>query len=707
MKRGLYILLFLFSLPIGAQQTALPGTTERHYRDVKFLQNEQQIQDASLNASALNRLLAQYSAQYTPRSPQYAECVLWCAYVCVKKGDNVQSKRALVAGRQLFKQYGTGCFDGKDTINEIFSLDIETNIEYNTNRFYMAIKSGLRACELKKTYFGEKSEIYLKSLLEVSHLYAMFGDYKKASYYHNIAFEAYVEQIKKEFEDMGEAERSMYWEKAKVYTDYTITLAHTFHNRSQRGKGESVASSAYNAALITKGLLLNTSIEAALQQRNGKIMNMKHLTIRWEDVAAQLGDNDVAIEFYQTDTKEYGAILLKKGWDSPKVLKLASVVAPRKYAIRKKRYPKLQNALESVDIENYSNDQASFLWQLSKAIWTDDIVHYFPKNGEGRVYFAADGALQTVGIEYLPFARPDANGHFLSFSEVYPMYRLSSTRELVLRRNESPYTDMVVYGGLRYDMTLTDLEKDAKMYHKQDVPLLAYNSEPKVRSSRKVEEELDYLGGTLTEADSIVALINRSSSPYQAQAYTGMRGTETSFKALSDQQPRLIHIATHGFFFRESDSKYKQLGFGDNPMSRSGLLFSGACYKWYGDSIPDNLDDGILTALEISNLHLQGLDMVVLSACETGKGEIKTDGVFGLQRGFKIAGTKSILMSLWKVSDEATCLLMTEFYRYWLSEHQPKHDALEHAIQSVRSHTENGWDNPRFWAAFVLLDAIE
>ena len=704
MKRGLYILLFLFSLPIGAQETALPSTTERHYRDVKFLQNEQLIQDASLNASALNRLLAQYSAQYTPRSPQYAECVLWCAYVCVKKGDNVQSKRALVAGRQLFKQYGTGCFDGKDTINEIFSLDIETNIEYNTNRFYMAIKSGLRACELKKTYFGEESEIYLKSLLEVSHLYAMFGDYKKASYYHNIAFEAYVEQIKKEFEDMNEAERSMYWEKAKVYTDYTITLAHTFTKRSQRGKGESLASSAYNAALITKGLLLNTSIMAAMQQRNGKIKNMKHLTIRWEDVAAQLGDNDLAIEFYQTDTKEYGAVLLKKGWDSPKAFKLADVVAPRQYAIRKKKYPKLQDALEAVNIENYRNDKASFLWQLSKAIWTDDIVHYFPKNGEGRVYFASEGALQMVGIEYLPFARPDADGHFLSFSEVYPMYRLSSTRELVLRRKESPYTDMAVYGGLRYDMTLAELRQDASLYKKQDVPLLAYNAAPKERSSRKVAE-IEYLEGTLTEADSIIALINRSS--YQALAYTGMRGTEASFKALSDQQPRLIHIATHGFFFRQSDSYYKQLGFGDNPMSRSGLLFSGASNKWFGDSIPDGLDDGVLTALEISNLHLQGLDMVVLSACETGIGEIQTDGVFGLQRGFKIAGTKSILMSLWKVSDEATCLLMTEFYRYWLGEGQSKHDALEHARQSVRSHTEKGWDSPKYWAAFVLLDAIE
>lgn len=705
MKHRILIILLLFSIPIVAQESALPSTTETHYRDVKFLQNEQLIQDSTLNATSLNRLLAQYSAQYTPRSPQYAECVLWCAYVCVKKGDNVQSKRALKAGRELFKQYGTGEFDGKDTINEIFSLDIETYIEYYTNRYFMAIKSALKACDLKKIYFGENSEIYLKALLELSHIYAMFGDYNKTSYYHNIAYEAYVERIKEEFSAMDEAQRSMYWEKAKVYTDYTITLAHTFQKRSQRGKDKSLASSAYNAALLTKGLLLNTSIMAAMR-RDGQTLELPHLTIRWEDVAAQLEDSDVAIEFYQTDEEEYGVILLKKGWDSPKVLKLESIVAPRKYAIRKKKYPKLVDALEEVNIENYSNDQASFLWQLSKAIWTDDIVNYFPTKGEGRVYFAAEGALQTIGIEYLPFACPDADGHFLSMSDIYPMYRLSSTRELVQRRSESTNTDMAVYGGLRYDMTLAELRQDASLYHKQDVPLLAYNPAPKERSSRKVEE-IDYLEGTLIEADSIIALINRSPSPYQALAYTGMRGTETSFKALSDQQPHLIHIATHGFFFGERDKKYRQLDFGDNPMSRSGLLFSGAGNKWFGDSIPDGMDDGILTALEISNMHLQGLDMVVLSACETGKGEIRGDGVFGLQRGFKIAGTKSILMSLWKVSDEATCLLMTEFYRHWIGEHRSKHDALELAKQAVRSHTEKGWDNPKYWAAFVLLDAVE
>ena len=109
----------------------------------------------------------------------------------------------------------------------------------------------------------------------------------------------------------------------------------------------------------------------------------------------------------------------------------------------------------------------------------------------------------------------------------------------------------------------------------------------------------------------------------------------------------------------------------------------------------------------VSRLDLRGLELVCLSACETGLGDISSEGVFGLQRGFKKAGAQSILMSLWKVDDEATCLLMTEFYKNWMEAGKTKHDALELAKQTVRSHKEKGWDDPKYWAAFILLDALD
>jgi CHAT domain-containing protein len=100
-------------------------------------------------------------------------------------------------------------------------------------------------------------------------------------------------------------------------------------------------------------------------------------------------------------------------------------------------------------------------------------------------------------------------------------------------------------------------------------------------------------------------------------------------------------------FLNNDDKRYKE----DKALTRSGLLFAGANNALKGKPLPEGVDDGILTAQEISRLDLRRLDLVVLSACETGLGEITGDGVFGLQRGFKKAGAQSILMSRWKRSD--------------------------------------------------------
>ncbi|MBQ2778780.1 MAG: CHAT domain-containing protein [Bacteroidaceae bacterium] len=170
-----------------------------------------------------------------------------------------------------------------------------------------------------------------------------------------------------------------------------------------------------------------------------------------------------------------------------------------------------------------------------------------------------------------------------------------------------------------------------------------------------------------------------------------------------------MHIATHGFFqawngvkkSSEYDTEEMQ------ALSRSGLLMAGAVSYMRGMEIPDNVDDGILTARELAALDLTQTELITLSACETGLGDVTSEGVFGLQRGLKKAGANSILMSLWKVDDEATCMLMTEFYRFWVVEGKSKREALELAKQLVRSHKEKGWDDPKYWAAFILLDGIE
>ena len=115
------------------------------------------------------------------------------------------------------------------------------------------------------------------------------------------------------------------------------------------------------------------------------------------------------------------------------------------------------------------------------------------------------------------------------------------------------------------------------------------------------------------------------------------------------------------------------------------------------------ITDGCLTASEISQMDLYNTDLAVLSACQTGLGKIEADGVFGLQRGFKMAGVNSLMMSLWEVDDDATQLLMTEFYRNYVNG-MTKMDALLNAQKVVR--VTPGFEDPEYWAAFILLDAL-
>lgn len=139
-------------------------------------------------------------------------------------------------------------------------------------------------------------------------------------------------------------------------------------------------------------------------------------------------------------------------------------------------------------------------------------------------------------------------------------------------------------------------------------------------------------------------------------------------------------------------------------MLRSGLFFAGASRTLCGHAPVGGLDDGVLTAYEASTLDLQGSELVVLSACETGRGQSRPgEGVFGLRRAFQEAGARCVLISMWQVPDQETSVLMAGFYKHWLSTGD-KHQALQLAQQELRSTLKTqGRDVPFYWGAFVLV----
>jgi CHAT domain-containing protein len=212
------------------------------------------------------------------------------------------------------------------------------------------------------------------------------------------------------------------------------------------------------------------------------------------------------------------------------------------------------------------------------------------------------------------------------------------------------------------------------------------------------------LPGTKIEINAIKPIL--TAKGYVAKEYLADNATEKNVKGIIN--PKILHIATHGFFAKEIDEDLETPVFGieadkarENPMLRSGLLLAGSEATLNNENNRKSNEDGILNAFEVTNMTLDQTDLVVMSACETGLGDIKNgEGVYGLQRSFQVAGAKSILMSLWKVSDDATQQLMTAFYKN-LAVSGNRVQAFRAAQKAIKIK----YPQPYFWGAFVLVGA--
>jgi CHAT domain-containing protein len=227
----------------------------------------------------------------------------------------------------------------------------------------------------------------------------------------------------------------------------------------------------------------------------------------------------------------------------------------------------------------------------------------------------------------------------------------------------------------------------------------------------------NYLEGTKNEGDTVLKILERNA--FQVRYITDEKATETYFKKNAGAYD-IIHIATHGFFFEdpnklrfeENRSEYGDLSFrgfsgtlgtrsfvnNENPLMRSGLVFAGANEVWSGTELTGS-DDGVLTAQEVTQVDLRNNKLVVLSACETGLGDIRgNEGVYGLQRSLRMAGVNDIIMSLWEIPDYETILFMGKFYRY-LTSGENMRQAFNHAQHEMRLKYD-----PFYWGGFVLLE---
>jgi CHAT domain-containing protein len=433
-------------------------------------------------------------------------------------------------------------------------------------------------------------------------------------------------------------------------------------------------------------------MERHIMEKSKEFGDVTHfIKIDWKEVQNSLKQNDVAIEFSnftENDTTMYLALVLTKNMDAPVCVPLFT----------KNDIGKMLRGIAPAKTESTTDDEnrgattvaakRQGIYEstsLYNALWKP-LEKYFPETP--RIYFAPSGDLHQIAVEYAP----TGNGKLVS--DKYEMYRVSSTRFLAMDYTPNPLKNSVLYGGVYYDSDTTTMKQESDRYSTRRA-----DGQYVSCISRSVDREgLNYLPGTKTEVENIVGTLKKKKK-VKTTLYEGSAANEESFKALSGKNIDILHIATHGFFL-PTDEKLS----GDQSLVQSGLLLSGANYAWQNQTLPEGIEDGILTAKEISFMDLRKTDLVVLSACQTALGEITGEGVFGLQRGFKKAGVHTIIMSLWPVDDNATLLMMTEFYTN-LTKGMTKREAFLAAQNKVK--TTAGFENPRYWAAFIMLDGNE
>ena len=670
--------------------------------------------------------------------------------------NNKEYEELLINTRQLLAGYYL--YHKKDTLKAIDLLNYNLNIiednfakgEHNFSH-YTSVLSNLyqismlrdyntamtylnKAISVQKEWTGDESIGYANLLLE----------YIENTWMETVTSQKNVDSIlmlihkvshiikrhlNNAIYNMSGNQRRKYWQNYKRFFTWLIPTINGILNTTVSN------SLAYDAAIFYKGMLLSSDIvmkDIILSSKDSSLNNLYNEYIRnksqlekvynqmsstlaidslqsviqdeeyiisqkvtqfnlqhkgtdysWKEIQEKLKDKDIAIEIVSYEILDksdiyYDAYVIRKDSVAPIWIHLCS---------------------EHEIMECFKNDNIDSV-KLSIAIWGNTKFQEVMK-GVQNVYFSTSGLLNTIGIEYLPIA----DNQYIC--DIFNFYRLSSTRELCLQMSKQPIEDVCLYGGLDYN--------DIINYNEPTY----LNKERITRSLvKRISQrgEFDRLLGSERETEQISKELSNNS--INCLVLSGKEGTEESFKKLNGNRINIVHMSTHGMYISsEKDTMIHQNNFNfilsdnnsiddeDKALSRSFLVMSGGNMLIHRDSIPKDIDDGILTALEISHLDFKDLDLVVLSACQTALGETNSEGVYGLQRGFKKAGAKTILMSLDKVDDEATQILMVEFYKNLMSG-QSKHQSLKEAQKHLRS-VENGkYDDPKYWASFIMLDGL-
>jgi antitoxin component YwqK of YwqJK toxin-antitoxin module/CHAT domain-containing protein/tetratricopeptide (TPR) repeat protein len=584
--------------------------------------------------------------------------------------------------------------------------------------------------KIDKDYIAKEPTNYINFYHNYARLYTAWNKYDKAEKYWGDVLPAILSYTNKMFGEFTEQEKTQFWSEYsrdfEIYNSYCL-----LHSKTK----PEILQKMYDNRIATKAIVLNSinkvrkriysSHDTTLIKKYEDWQVLKDRTARYYGVSPkQLKEAGISL-----DSMDRLLERLEKDLNiSVEDKKQEKLTMTSWKEIQKKMLPG-EASVEIIRFRNYTN------YLTDSVVYAALIVTANTKENPDLVILPYGNELESRYLTFyrnaIKFRTPDSlsydvfwqplekklkgiNTLYLSLDGVYNQLNINT----LMLPDGSYLLDkrkIIIVSNTKDVLVLKSGSQISKNNSSQGVHLFGFpdydagmdNLPAKSGTERDVNINMDFashntitkLPGTKAEMEKIVVLL--ADKQWRFRSYQSEQATEDLVKRV--QNPLVLHIATHGFFLGEEQVKLgAENGYMNgqkyNPLLMSGLIMAGATKSLLGYSSQES-ENGILTALEASTLNLDGTELVILSACETGKGEIKVgEGVYGLQRAFQVAGSKATIMSLWKVDDIATQQLMENFYRYWM-ESGNKTEAFRKAQLEVRQK----YPSPYYWGAFVMM----
>ena len=566
--------------------------------------------------------------------------------------------------------------------------------------FKKSEKSLLDSLSIRKSLFGLENEETSANLIDLGELYKENKDFLKAHSSIRKGVEIFANLIQREAPFIPIADRVKYIESfnygfeaaiSSAFESNTGTELAFFARLNRQGLLEEIEKrQSLKTKFLDSEIILIDRLRHITEKLSSKNINKKQIKIlrkerdniekeiyrlipklqprivQIEQVANNLPENSILIEYqrYLPSRNDFNKNPIKERY-------LAFILYPdRTYKVvdlvaADLLDNKIKNALISSE-QSYSDSQE--LWnEVSKEI-IKPLKKYI--DNSSTLFISPDSEIHRV-----PFMALKSTNQINFLSEIYNLRLLTTGREIIdlnINSKVSKQRPLIIANP--------SFDKSAGLF-KQNINIKNKFNNSQYRSFYLNNTNWKSLPGTQKEGITISKIINGELLTQEAATASNIQSRESA---------KIIHIASHAYYI---PNEQKEI----SPLLKSGIVLTGA-----NSSFSEGFDDGYLTSLEISKLDWVGTEMVVISACDSGLGEIKSgEGIYGLKRAITVAGARSSLLSLWEVNDKATAAFMESFYKK-LKEGEGRSNALASTQNEFRVHPNEDWRHPNVWAAFQL-----